>query len=49
MSEGIKLIVLAGGLGTRIRTSIGDKPKALAPVADRTFIELLVEDWKKRA
>lgn len=34
-------MVLAGGLGTRIRDVLGDTPKALAPIGDRTFI-----DWK---
>ena len=34
-------VVLAGGLGTRITSVLGDQPKALATVADRPFL-----DWK---
>jgi D-glycero-alpha-D-manno-heptose 1-phosphate guanylyltransferase len=32
-------IVLAGGLGTRLRTVVPDLPKCLAPVAGRPFLE----------
>jgi D-glycero-alpha-D-manno-heptose 1-phosphate guanylyltransferase len=31
-------IILAGGLGTRLRVAVPDLPKALAPVAGRPFI-----------
>ena len=48
MSESQKLIVLSGGLGTRLRSSIRGMPKALAPVGECTFIEILVEDWFKK-
>lgn len=34
-------IILAGGLGTRLRGTIGDIPKCMAPVAGRPFIEYL--------
>lgn len=36
-------IVLAGGLGTRLRDVIGDLPKALAPVAGRPFLAWLLD------
>jgi D-glycero-alpha-D-manno-heptose 1-phosphate guanylyltransferase len=36
-------IVLAGGLGTRLRPVLGDRPKCLAPVGDRPFLELQLE------
>lgn len=39
--------VLAGGLGTRLRSSIGNLPKALAPVGGRPFIERVLE-WLGR-
>ena len=32
-------IILAGGLGTRLRSTVPDVPKPLAPVAGRPFIE----------
>jgi NDP-sugar pyrophosphorylase family protein len=35
--------VLCGGLGTRLRGAIADVPKVLAPVGDRTFLDLLVK------
>ena len=36
------VLVLAGGLGTRLRAVIADRPKVLAPVAGGTFLNLLV-------
>lgn len=35
-------IVLAGGLGTRVRHLLGDVPKPMAPVLDRPFIEWVI-------
>lgn len=35
--------ILCGGLGTRLRPVLGDRPKALAPVAGRPFLERLLE------
>ena len=35
-------IVLAGGLGTRVRHLLGDVPKPMAPVLGRPFIEWIV-------
>lgn len=36
-------LVLCGGLGTRLRTVIGDRPKVLAPVAGRPFLHYLLQ------
>lgn len=36
-------IVLAGGLGTRLRSVVDDMPKALAPVAGRPFLAWLLD------
>ncbi len=33
-------IVLAGGLGTRLRGTLGDVPKCLAPVGARSFLDI---------
>ena len=35
--------VLAGGLGTRLRTVLSDRPKVLAPVAGRHFLAYLLD------
>lgn len=37
-------IVLAGGLGTRLRSVVPDLPKPMAPVGGRPFLEWLLED-----
>jgi len=36
-------IILAGGLGTRLRSVVADLPKAMAPVAGRPFLEHLLD------
>jgi NDP-sugar pyrophosphorylase family protein len=41
---GIDVLILAGGLGTRIRSVLGDTPKVLAPVAGRPTAALIL-DW----
>jgi len=40
----IDILVLAGGLGTRIRPVLGDVPKILAPIGDRPYLAHLV-NW----
>lgn len=40
----IDVVVLAGGLGTRIQAVLGDTPKLLAPIGKRTYLDLLL-DW----
>src|SRR5437870_5029024 len=40
----MQCIILAGGLGTRIRSVIGDRPKALIPVLGRPFVAYQL-DW----
>lgn len=41
-------IVLAGGLGTRLKTVISDLPKSLAPVAGKPFLAYLLDYAKKQ-
>ena len=44
---GIEAVVLAGGLGTRLRPVLGERPKALAPVAGRLFLAYVLEElWR---
>lgn len=37
-------IILAGGLGTRLREVVTDIPKCLAPVAGKPFLNYLIQD-----
>jgi len=41
-------IILAGGLGTRLRAVVSEVPKPLAPVAGRPFLALLLERLAER-
>ena len=38
-------IILAGGLGTRLRGVVQDLPKAMAPIKDRPFLEYQLDYW----
>lgn len=40
-------IILAGGLGTRLRSELPDLPKVLAPVREQPFLSYLLE-WLER-
>lgn len=39
----VPVIILAGGLGTRLRSVVSDRPKPLATVGGRPFLELLLD------
>jgi D-glycero-alpha-D-manno-heptose 1-phosphate guanylyltransferase len=42
--KGIKeAIILAGGLGTRLRSAVPDLPKCMAPVAGKPFLSYLID------
>lgn len=38
-------VILAGGLGTRLRSVVSDVPKPMAPVGGRPFLEYQLEYW----
>jgi len=38
----IDIVILAGGLGTRIQDALGDTPKILAPIGDLPFLDILL-------
>src|SRR3989344_1539678 len=38
-------IVLAGGLGSRLKAVVPDVPKPMAPVNGRPFLEYLIDYW----
>ena len=41
-------IILAGGLGTRLRTAVPDLPKCMAPVAGKPFIHYVIDYFLKQ-
>ena len=46
MSENVtSAIILAGGLGTRLRDAVPDVPKPMAPVNGRPFLEHQIDYW----
>ena len=45
---GYEAIILAGGLGTRLRTVLPDIPKCMAPVAGKPFLHYVIEHCKKQ-
>ena len=47
--EPIDTIILAGGLGTRLRKVVDDRPKVLAPVGNRPFLDVplnFLNSWR---
>lgn len=44
----MEAIILAGGLGTRLRNVVPNLPKPMAPVAGRPFLELLLRLLKSK-
>jgi len=43
----IDIAIIAGGLGTRIKSVLGDTPKVLAPVGGRPFLETLLDQLQE--
>jgi D-glycero-alpha-D-manno-heptose 1-phosphate guanylyltransferase len=41
----MRLLVLAGGFGTRLRPAVANVPKALAPVNGVPFLQFQIENW----
>jgi D-glycero-alpha-D-manno-heptose 1-phosphate guanylyltransferase len=44
----MRLLVLAGGFGTRLQSVVSEVPKALAPVGSVPFLHLQIEHWKSQ-
>ena len=40
-------IILAGGLGTRLRSVVSDVPKCMAPVAGKPFLHYVIAHLQK--
>lgn len=41
-------VILAGGLGTRLRSAVPDLPKPMAPIDGRPFLEYQLDYWIKQ-
>ena len=41
--EKLDAIILVGGLGTRLRMVIDDRPKVLAPINNRPFLDIILD------
>jgi len=44
---GVEAIILAGGLGTRLRSVVSDIPKCMAPVAGKPFLHYVLDHLQK--
>lgn len=42
------MLVLAGGLGTRLKPVLKEVPKALAPIQGKPFLEILLDNWTSK-
>lgn len=43
----MEALVLAGGLGTRLRSVVSDLPKPMAPIGDKPFLEYILKYLQK--
>jgi len=41
----LRLFVLAGGFGSRLKTAVSDTPKSLAPIGNYPFLQLQIAHW----
>jgi D-glycero-alpha-D-manno-heptose 1-phosphate guanylyltransferase len=44
----IDAVILAGGLGKRMRGTVDDRPKPLAMIRDRPFLDILLDDLTRQ-
>ena len=44
----MQTVILAGGLGTRLKSVVADKPKVLSPVAGKPFLYYIIEYLQKQ-
>lgn len=45
----LEVIILAGGLGTRLRSKVPDLPKALVPINGKPFLEVMIRELEKHS
>lgn len=44
----VDLLVLCGGFGTRLRSAVGDRPKSMAMIGERPFLDFIIEHFAQR-
>ena len=44
----MKLLVLSGGFGSRLKSVLADVPKALAPIGGTAFLSFQISNWKRQ-
>ncbi len=44
----MQALILAGGLGTRLKTVVADKPKALSPIGNKPFLYYVIDYLQKK-
>jgi D-glycero-alpha-D-manno-heptose 1-phosphate guanylyltransferase len=42
----MKLLVLAGGFGTRLKSVVAERPKALVTVGCEPLLRLQIKNWR---
>lgn len=45
--KGIDVVVLCGGLGTRLKSAVPDRPKPLAEIQQKPFLDILIERFSQ--
>ena len=46
--QNASIIILAGGLGTRLRSVVSDLPKCMAPVNNKPFLGYVIEYFQQQ-
>lgn len=44
----MQALILCGGLGTRLREAVPDRPKSMAPIRGKPFLEILIRSLKAK-
>ena len=44
----VKAVLLVGGTGTRLRSVLPSKPKALAPIGEKSFLDLIIRQLRSQ-
>lgn len=47
-ADTVDLLVLCGGFGTRLRSAVSDRPKSMAMIGERPFLDFILEHFARR-